>query len=74
MLEVQCTPGWFKFPVHTHFIDAEDALGVTSLDLFDCFDHRLDLMVLVHQIRDKLNVMYECDKERYAVDKHEIRG
>ena len=60
----QCNVGWFKLPVHTNFLDVEVALVVVNLDLFDCFDNRIDLMVLCHRIFNEIDVMAECDEER----------
>ena len=69
--EGQLKMGWFKLTVHYYFLDAEAALGVVGLGLFDHFNHRIDTLVLGHQIRDELDVMVDCDEESYTVDEHE---
>ena len=74
MQEGQCTIGWFKLPAHPHLLDVETAIGVVSLDLFCIFNHIIDMLVLLHQIHDKIDVMSDCDKERYTLDEHELRG
>ena len=60
--EGQCTAGWLEFPAHPHFLNVEDVLDVVRLDLFDCFNHRIDALVLGNHIRDKLDVVSDCDK------------
>ena len=72
--EGHCNSGWFKLTVYMHFLDAEAALGIVSLDLFDRFDRRLDSLVLGHQNLDEIDVMADYDKERDTVDEHEISG
>ena len=40
--EGQCAVGLFKLAVHMHFLNAEAAVVIVSLDLFVCFYHKLD--------------------------------
>ena len=46
--EGQLSLGYIKFPVHPHLLDVEAALSIVYIYLFDRFNHRFDVLVLVH--------------------------
>ena len=62
MKEGYGTVVWFKFPAHSHFLDAEAALGMVELYLFDHINHSLGALILGHKIRDELDVVDDCYK------------
>ena len=65
---------WLKLTLRPHFLFVESVLDIVSLNFFDHFNHRLDVLVLVNHIHDKIDMIPEFDEERDTIDKHEFSG
>ena len=65
---------WLKLTLRPHFLFVEAVLDIVSLNFFGNFNHRLDVLVLVNHIHDKLDVIPGFYEERDTVYKHEFSG
>ena len=48
---------WFKFSFHPQILNAEAALSIACLDLFDDLNYGFDALIFGHQGHDELDVM-----------------